>query len=103
MDHMKAFVNPLKRHAVTAVTVLAMAAATSFAQSSTRQNSPIPTALTPDQARLQIKSARKSLRKGRIDLAEETLRRLVTDQPENPAAKSELAFVLLKQRRFREA
>jgi len=103
MDHMKAFVNPLKRHAVTAVTVLAMAVATSFAQSSTRQNSPIPTALTPDQARLRIKSARKSFRKGRIDLAEETLRGLVTDQPENPVAKSELAFVLLKQRRFREA
>ena len=52
---------------------------------------------------MQIKSARKSFRKGRIDLAEETLRRLVTDQPENPGAKSELAFVLLKQRRFREA
>lgn len=50
-----------------------------------------------------LKDAKKALRKGRTEEAEKSLRELVLKQPENAPARLDLAFVLLKQKKIREA
>lgn len=54
-------------------------------------------------ARKTIKEAKRNLRKGKSAEAEQSLRELVAKQPANAFAKLNLAYVLLKEKRLREA
>ncbi|MDQ6786954.1 MAG: aspartyl protease family protein [Acidobacteriota bacterium] len=56
-----------------------------------------------DDARQLIKQAKKLTRKGELSEAEKTLRRVVQINPRDSATKLNLAYILLKQRQFRDA
>lgn len=63
----------------------------------------ISPASTPDEIRSLIKKAAKLSREGSFTQAEEILRRAVELDPDRTDVKVELAFVLTKERRLREA
>jgi tetratricopeptide (TPR) repeat protein len=56
-----------------------------------------------DSPKQQIKKAEKLIRNGKLDEAEQMLRRTIEQFPKESRAKTKLAFVLFKQRRFRDA
>jgi len=62
-----------------------------------------PQTTATDDARKIIKQAGKLTRAGLFDRSEEMLRQFIASNPQNTAAKVELAFVLTKQRKLVEA